>query len=57
MPRNYKQEWEKEKESKVARLVKIDKNIFNEFKSKLDNDNKTFNGFINEQINKYLKNK
>ena len=32
--RNYKKEWEKEKESKVSRLIKIDKSIFEELKNK-----------------------
>ena len=55
MPRNYKKEWEKEKETKATRLIKVDKKIFEEFKSKLTKDNKTINGFVNEQILKYLK--
>ena len=53
--RNYKKEYEKEKESKVSRLIKIDKSIFEELKNKLDADKKTLNGFVNEQILKYLK--
>lgn len=53
--RNYKKEWEKEKESKVSRLIKIDESIFEELKNKLDADKKTLNGFVNEQILKYLK--
>lgn len=55
MERNYKKEWEKEKESKTTRLIKIDKELFEEFKKKLEKDNKTINGFVNEQIKKYLK--
>ena len=55
MSRNYKREWEKEKETKVTRLIKIDKQIFKEFQKKLEEDNKTINGFVNEQILKYLK--
>lgn len=55
MERNYKKEWEKEKESKTTRLIKIDKELFEEFKKKLEEDNKTINGFVNEQIKKYLK--
>ena len=55
MTRNYKKEWEKEKETKVTRLIKIDKNIFNKFKVKLDKNNKTLNGFFNEKILEYLK--
>lgn len=53
--RNYKKEWEKEKETKVSRLIKIEKGLFEEFKNKLEQDNKTINGFVNEQIKKYLK--
>lgn len=55
MSRDYKKEWQKEKESKVTRLIKIDKHVFEEFKDKLAKDNKTLNGFVNEQILKYLK--
>lgn len=54
MSRNYKKEWKKEKESKVSRLIKIDKDIFEEFKNKLDLEGKSINGFVNEQIKKYL---
>ena len=35
MPRDYKKEWEKEKETKVTRLIKIDKELFTEFSEKL----------------------
>lgn len=55
MPRDYKKEWEKEKETKVTRLIKIDKELFTEFSEKLKKENKTINGFVNEQIKKYLK--
>ena len=54
MARDYKKEWKKEKETKITRLIKIDKKIFEEFKNKLDSENKTLNGFVNEQILKYL---
>lgn len=54
MPRDYKKEWLKEKESKVTRLIKIDKTLFNEFTAKLKEDNETINGFFNEQIKIYL---
>ncbi len=53
--RDYKKEWEKEKETKVTRLIKIDKDLFVEFKSKLDEEDKNINGFVIEQIKKYLK--
>lgn len=55
MTRNYKKEWEKEKETKVTRLIKIDKQTYNKFKNKLDKNNKTLNGFFNEKILEYLK--
>lgn len=55
MERNYKKEWEKEKETKTTRLIKIDKQLFEQFQQKLKQDNKTINGFVNEQIIKYLK--
>ena len=54
MSRNYKKEWEKEKESKVTRLIKIDKDIFTLFQEKLKKENKTINGFVNTAIKKYL---
>ena len=54
MERNYQKEQAKEKESKTTRLIKIDKELFEKFKKKLEKDNKTINGFINEQIKKYL---
>lgn len=56
MSRDYRKEWEKEKETKITRLVKIDKDVFEKFKNKLNDNNKTFNGFVNEQIQEYLKN-
>lgn len=55
MERDYKKEWEKEKETKTTRLIKIDKKIFQEFQDKLKQDNKTINGFVNEKIKEYLK--
>ncbi len=54
MKRNYKKEWEKEKETKTTRLVKIDREIFEKLSKKLKEDNKTFAGLVNEAILKYL---
>lgn len=57
MARDYKKEWEKEKETKTSRLIKIDKELFEEFSQKLKQENKTLNGFVNEKIKEFLKNK
>jgi len=54
--RNYKKEWEKEKETKVTRLIKIDKELFAEFSEKLKKENLTINGFVTDAIKKFLKN-
>jgi len=55
--RNYQREREKEKEKITTRLVKIDKNVFEQLQIKLSKDNKSFNGFVKEQIQKYLEKK
>lgn len=55
MPRDYKKEWKKEKETKVTRLIKIDKELFAEFSKKLKKENQTINGFVNEKIKDFLK--
>ena len=52
--RNYKKEWEKEKETKTSRLIKIDKVLFEELDKKLNSENKTFTGLVMEAIYKYL---
>lgn len=52
--RNYKKEWEKEKETKVTRLIKFDKKIFEKFSNQLKKDNKTINGFVIDCVLKYL---
>lgn len=52
--RNYQKEREKEKETITTRLVKIDKNVFEQLQIKLSKENKSFNGFVKEQIKKYL---
>ena len=54
--RDYKKEYEKEKESKVSKLVKIKKEDFEKLIIKLNRENKTFSRFANEQIKKYIKN-
>ena len=52
--RDYKREYEKEKESKISRLVKIKKDDFEKLNTKLKEESKTFSGFVNEQIQKYI---
>ena len=52
--RNYKKEWEKEKETKVTRLIKVEKELFMEFSEKLKKENLTINGFVNAEIKKFL---
>ena len=53
--RNYKKEWEKEKETKTSRLVKIDKDLWEKLDKKLKKDEKrTFTGLVTEAILKYL---
>lgn len=54
MKRDYKKEWEKEKETKVTKLVKIDKELFEELAKKLKEDNRTFTSLIIETIREYL---
>jgi len=52
--RDYKKEWEKEKETKTSRLVKIDKELWEELDVKLKAENKTFTGLVHDAILKYL---
>lgn len=52
--RNYKKEWEKEKETKTSRLIKIDKDLWEKLDKKLKEENKTFTGLVTEGILKYL---
>ena len=54
MKRDYKKEYEKEKQSKVTKTIKLDKKLYNNLKLKLNNQNKTFSSFIKDSINKYL---
>ena len=55
--RDYKKEWEKEKETKVTRLIKFDKQLFEDFSEQLKKDNKTINGFVIEKVLEYLNEK
>ena len=52
--RDYKKEWEKEKETKTSRLVKIDKELYEELDKKLKEEGKTFTGLVIDAILKYL---
>lgn len=52
--RDYKKEWEKEKETKTSRLVKIDKELFEKLDKKLKEDGKTFTGLVMDAIENYL---
>lgn len=52
--RNYKKEWEREKETKTSRLIKIDKKLWEKLNSKLKAENKTFSGLVHEAIFRYL---
>ena len=53
--RNYKSEWEKEKETKTSRLLKINKNLNKVFSEKLKQDNLSYSQFVHICIDKYLK--
>ena len=53
--RDYKAEWQKEKETKTSRLLKIDKNLNNDFSEKLKKDNITYSQFVHTCILRYLK--
>lgn len=54
MKRDYKKEYEKEKETKVIKTIKLDKKLYNSLKLKLNNQNKTFTSLVNDCINNYL---
>lgn len=54
MNRDYKKEYEKEKESKVTKTIKLDKKLYNSLKLKLNNQNKTFTSLVNDSIKNYL---
>ena len=52
--RNYKAEWQKEKETKTSRLLKIDKKLNDNFSEKLKQDNISYSRFVHICIYKYL---
>ena len=52
--RDYKSEWEEEKETKTSRLLKIDKKLNNDFTEKLKKDNISYSQFVHSCIYKYL---
>lgn len=54
--RNYKAEWQKEKETKTSRLLKIDKKLNNDFSEKLKEDNISYSEFVHICILRYLNN-
>lgn len=56
LKRNYKAEWEKEKETKTSRLLKIDKTLNKNFSEKLKQDNLTYSQFVHSCIISYLNN-
>lgn len=55
--RNYKKEWEKEKETKTSRLLKIDKKLNEVFSNKLKKDNISYSQFVHYCIHNYLNGK
>lgn len=56
LKRNYKAEWQKEKETKTSRLLKIDKNLNEKLSKKLEEDNISYSHFVHSCIYKYLNN-
>ncbi len=52
--RNYKAEWQKEKETKTSRLLKIDKELNKHLSDKLKQDNISYSQFVHICIYKYL---
>ena len=54
--RNYKEEWQKEKETKTSRLLKINKKLNEKLSKKLKEDNITYSQFVHVCIYKYLNN-
>lgn len=54
MKRNYKKEYEKEKQTKIIKSIKLDKKLYNNLKLKLNIQNKTFSSFIKDSIINYL---
>ena len=54
MTRDYKKEYEKEKETKVIKTIKLDKKLYNRLKIKLTRYNKNFTALVIEKINEFL---
>lgn len=54
LKRDYKAEWEKEKETKTSRLLKIDKKLNKDFSEKLKQDNISYSQFVHTCIIRYL---
>lgn len=54
MTRDYKKEYEKEKETKVIKTIKLDKKLYNKLKIKLTRYNKNFTTLVIEKINEFL---
>lgn len=54
--RDYKAEWQREKETKTSRLLKIDKKLNEKLSKKLKEDNITYSQFVHVCISKYLNN-
>ena len=55
--RDYKSEWEKEKETKTSRLLKIDKKLNSQLTDKLAQDNISYSQFVHNCIYAYLNGK
>lgn len=52
--RDYKKEYEKEKQTKVVKTIKLDKKLYNKLKIKLTRYNKNFTTLVIEKINEFL---
>lgn len=52
--RNYGKEYEKDKARDVRITIRLHKEISEEFKKKLANENKTMSGVLKELIEKYV---
>lgn len=54
MKRDYKKEYAQEKQTKVIKTIKLDKNLYNSLKLKLNNQNKTFTSLVIDKIKEFL---
>lgn len=54
MRRDYKKEYEREKENKIVIKAKLNKELGQKFKLKLDNENKTISKWILENVKQYI---